>query len=242
MSFHVSPVFSALSMFIPLIVAFLLWRKIGANLPSLGFPEKERKSILTVSGILLFGGFAFSIAVATLDLYHVHSKFFSPLVPIATVIPGIAVLYLIFFSNTTKKIVDSLPQPFLISLQLYRVLGIVFLWQMEAGKLPAMFAIPAAYGDMITGIAAPIVALIYLKKIPFSKILAILWNVFGVLDLVMSITLGVLLAFPAPFQVFPVTLTTETMTIFPMVLVPVYAVPLGFIMHVFSLRGLLKGK
>lgn len=241
MSFHDSAVFLTATMFIPLAVAFLLWRKIHQNSKTL-FSHGQHKTISIVVAFLLFGWFFASLAVAMLDLYHVHSKFFSPLVPIAAVLPGIIVLLLVFFSATTKKIVDSLPQPFLISLQLFRAMGIVFLWQMEAGKLPATFAIPAAYGDMITGVAAPIVAFIYLRKIPLSKILAILWNVFGILDLVMSIALGVVLVFPAPFQLFAVTPTTEVMTMFPMVLVPVYAVPLAFIMHVFSMRKLLKEK
>ncbi len=105
-----------------------------------------------------------------------------------------------------------------------------------------MFAIPAAYGDIITGLAAPIVGYVYLKKIPFSKILAVVWNVFGIIDITMSICLGILLVFPAPFQLVAVSPTTEIMTMFPMALVPVYAVPLAFMLHAFSLKGLLAEK
>ncbi len=241
MPFHFSEIFLSAGMLIPLLVAFLVWRKISENSKKL-FAEKEQKTISLITALLLFGWFAVVVLLALIGVYHVRSDFLSPLVPIGVVVPGVLVLGLVLFSSTVKKIVDSLSMHWLISLQLFRVLGIVFLWQLEAGRLPGLFAIPSGYGDIIIGITAPIVAFICLKKIPFSKIIAFLWNIFGILDLVVSICLGVLLAFPAPFQLVAVTPTTEIMTMFPMVLVPVYAVPLAFILHVFCLRGLFNKK
>ncbi len=240
MALDIYQVLGTVGTFTPVIVAFLLWKKINENVQKMDFPQEKKKSISLISAALLFGWFLLVLALAFLDIYHVKAEFFSPLVPIGIVLPGIIALVLVFFSETTKKIVDSLPGHWLISLQLYRILGIVFLWQLEAKALPALYAIPSGYGDIITGLAAPIVGYLYLKKISFSRGLAVLWNIFGILDLAVAVTLGVLLAFPQPFQLIAVATTTEIMTTYPLVLVPVYAVPLAFMLHVFSLRGLLR--
>ncbi|HJY61231.1 MAG TPA: hypothetical protein VJ418_33025, partial [Streptosporangiaceae bacterium] len=41
----------------------------------------------------------------------------------------------------------------------FRVAGVVFLFYLALGHLPALFALPAGLGDIATGIAAPLVAL-----------------------------------------------------------------------------------
>jgi hypothetical protein len=48
------------------------------------------------------------------------------------------------------------PPPWLIGIQLYRVLGLNFLVLYALGRLPAEFALPAGVGDVIVGLAAPL--------------------------------------------------------------------------------------
>ena len=63
------------------------------------------------------------------------------------------------------------------------------------------------------------------------------WNVFGILDLVVAVTTGFLTA-PSLIQPFEFHPPSELMTVLPMVLIPVYLVPLSIVLHIASLAKL----
>ena len=163
-------------------------------------------------------------------------------------IPNLAIAFLILFhflrkayySEKIRKIADAIPQHWIIGIQFYRVVGVGFIILYFQGSLPALFAFSAGIGDIIVGITAPFVALAcYLKK-SYSKNLAVAWNILGILDLVIAISVGIL-GFPRPVQFLPLYPSTEPISLFPLVMVPLFAVPIAIILHLFSLRGLRKG-
>jgi hypothetical protein len=109
-----------------------------------------------------------------------------------------------------------------------RVLGILFLIALAQGTLPAAFALPAGLGDIATGIAAMLLA----RR--WTRVRAIWFNVFGLLDLVVAVTLGFLGGLTAhPLLVMhPSTLAV---TLLPLTLIPTAVVPLDAALHVLSL-------
>jgi len=240
MGVHTSLVSSVLSVGILVVITFILWNRIQLISRSLKLPESERNSVGRVSGIFLFGWLLISLALAVLDFYHVTPQFISPLVPLGFALPVIIGLHLMQNSSTFQKVLDALPQELLILLQVPRIGGVVFLLLYMQGVLPALFAIPSGVGDLIVGLSAPIVWYYYSKNGAWSRNLAIAWNAVGILDLAIAIITGVLLAVPPQYSIISSTPSTEPMTLFPLVLIPVFAVPLGLLMHVFSLRLLLK--
>ncbi len=233
---------SIISASLTLLIAVLLWIRIHLIARKLDFTAQKKLQITIFSGIALVGWFFLALALALFDIYHVTPQFLSPLVPIGFFIPVLIGYWLMKNSVTVQKILDNLSQEWLILIQTYRFGGIVFLFLLAQGQLPAMFAIPSGVGDVIIGLSAPIVAFFYWKKKSFSKKLAITWNIVGIVDLIIAIGTGVILVFPPSFQINAATPTTEIMTQFPLVLVPAFAVPLGLLLHVFSLRLLLKQK
>jgi len=85
---------------------------------------------------------------------------------------------------------------------------------------------------------APIVALAYARGARGNAGLVKAWNVFGILDLVIAVTTG--------FITSPSTLSTyappnELISVFPLVLIPVYLVPLSVLLHLASLAKLHRG-
>jgi hypothetical protein len=54
----------------------------------------------------------------------------------------------------------------------------------------------------------------------------VLWNVLGMLDLITAVSLGTLAGF-----IQPGTITTAPLLIFPLSLIPTFAVPISFILH-----------
>lgn len=152
-----------------------------------------------------------------------------------------------------RQLLNAVPQTWLIGAQTFRVVGGVFLFAGAYGALPAYFAIPAGWGDFATGLAAPLVALAWVSGLRFARPLAWAWNVFGLLDLVVAVGIGLsYLAGPAAaifggspawleraslgFQPFgPPVFPVGT----PMTLVPTFLVPLAVLLHLLSMRKLV---
>jgi hypothetical protein len=63
---------------------------------------------------------------------------------------------------------------------------------------------------------------------PYARRAAIVWNLFGMADLVNAVAIGML------------TGGAGGGIVFPFVLIPVYAVPRAFLLHSYSLIGLLR--
>lgn len=222
------------------LMTLVLWSMIRLVLLSLKISEGEKNSFGLAAGTALFGWLLLSLALALLGFYHVTPEFVSPLVPIGFLLPVAIALRLTSSSATFRKIADSLPQNWLILLQLPRAGGVVFLLLYAQGRLPALFAIPSGVGDLVIGLSAPLVAFALSKNFSWSRKLAIAWNAVGILDLAVAIIIGILLALPPQYSVVSTTPSTELMTLFPLVLIPVFAVPVGLLLHFFSLRLLLK--
>jgi hypothetical protein len=92
--------------------------------------------------------------------------------------------------------------------------GSAFLAIMALGHLPALFALPAGLGDIVTGIAAPLVARRLARG---TGRRAALWlNAFGITDLVVALTLGALTA----YQLINLHPSAAALSELPLALVP----------------------
>jgi hypothetical protein len=114
-----------------------------------------------------------------------------------------------------------------------RVVGVLFLIAMAQGHLPAAFALPASLGDIAIGLAAPFVALQLARGT--GRIAAVRFNVLGILDLAVAVSIAFLLGPFGPFEVMP---STAPLRLLPLALIPTVAVPLAIALHIVSLRRL----
>jgi hypothetical protein len=160
-----------------------------------------------------------------------------PTIQYGIVVPIVIGVLLIWRSETVARILDAVPQQWLVSVQLYRALGVIFLILYAAGKLPSLFAWPAGIGDIAIGLLAPAVGYAYARTPRDAVGLVKTWNVFGILDLVVAVTIGFIAA-PSLLQPFEVQPSSDLMTVLPMVLIPVYLVPLSILLHLASLAKL----
>jgi hypothetical protein len=131
------------------------------------------------------------------------------------------------------------PQSWIVSVQVYRALGVVFLILYATGKLPGLFARPAGVGDILVGVLAPVVGLSYARHPHQNGDLVSAWNLFGIGDLAVAVGTGFLSA-PSLLQPFLVEPPNELITQFPLVLIPVFLVPLSILLHVASLAKLRR--
>ena len=141
-----------------------------------------------------------------------------------------------------QNIADSIPIHWLIGIQIFRVMGIGFLSFYALGLIPGVFAIPTGWGDVFIGVTAVPVAILFWAKSASWRIvkkLAIWWNYLGIADLALALTLG-MATFPRPIQTLPTTPDNQLISLFPLVMVPLFAVPLSLLLHLFTLRALKK--
>ena len=124
----------------------------------------------------------------------------------------------------------------LIRLNVWRLVGAVFVALMFARQVPALWALPAGLGDVAIGATAFWVA--GGLDQPGGVRRAVIFNWLGLLDLVVAVGLGMTIS-PGPTQLLHLTPSGEVLTHFPLVLVPTFLVPLAVMVHVVSLRQLL---
>lgn len=119
--------------------------------------------------------------------------------------------------------------PLLIAAQTWRLFGLAFLWGMTQGLFDPVMAIPDGVGDILVGVTAIPFAIFLWKGYSWSKYALVVWNVLGIADLVMAVSLGYITS--PDFGV-------STMTTLPWVLIPTIAVPATLALHVITLYRL----
>jgi hypothetical protein len=170
------------------------------------------------------GAFGFSAAV----------RF--PLLPIALLVPLVAVLAAFQAVPALRTLARHVPQEQLIGIQIIRLMGFAFLLLLAQSLLPPVFALPAGVGDMLVGVEAFFVARLYARRAASAPAMAVSLGLLGIADFAVALTIG-FLASTTPFQVIHVTPSTDLVAMFPLALVPTFGIPLFVLIHVLSLRG-----
>ena len=127
-------------------------------------------------------------------------------------------------SEGFRQFTRSLSPRALTSVHAWRIAGFAFLVAYAYGKLPAVFAFPAGFGDIAIGATALWAA----KRLatPEHRGGFMLWQALGTLDLVTAVTVGTTATF-----LFPHGIPTSAVTVLPLSLIPTFAVPLLTILH-----------
>jgi hypothetical protein len=187
---------------------------------------------------LLFGGWlAVSSLVAAGGSYRSRLGYGVPWLPLAVL--GFFGLLLALTRAPLIRRVLTAPgaQQRLLLPHSFRAAGIVFVIAMLLGKLPALFAVPAGFGDIAVGIATPWVA----RKVRAgSHARPLSWfTLLGITDLVSALTLGALTGF---LRIVHVTPTATLNADLPLAIIPTVGVPLLLAMHITSLRVLVQDR
>ena len=119
-------------------------------------------------------------------------------------------------------------------MQAWRWAGFGILTLYTYRVLPGIFAWPAGLGDMAVGITAPLVLASLLRTPGYAAGKSfVVWNLFGILDLAVAVSIGALVPLLAPNLYGAVS--TAPMTQLPLVVVPTYLVPMFLMLHLTAL-------
>jgi hypothetical protein len=134
---------------------------------------------------------------------------------------------------------------FVAAMQAWRWAGLGFLSLYAAGVLPGLFAFPAGLGDMAVGLAAPWIVMELVRRPSFAASRRfVVWNIFGVVDLAVALSMGVLCSgFIHGMSGLIGGITTSPMARLPLVFIPAYLVPIFLMLHLtafFQVRQLAR--
>ena len=117
----------------------------------------------------------------------------------------------------------------------------IVLWQLFAYQMvPELMTFEGRNFDILAGITAPIIGLIYLKNI-IGKRLLLVWNFLG-LCLVLFIFINGVLSAELPFQQFGFDQPNRAITFFPFILLPSVIVPVVIWTHLTDMIQLWKAE
>jgi hypothetical protein len=132
-------------------------------------------------------------------------------------------------SQALRSAMFAIPLPLIVALNAMRVLGVFMLLDAAAGRMSGPFPYSAGIGDILTGLFALPVARIAARNPRDVRVLE--WNIFGALDLVVAVSLGVVSASGSPVQLIHAGIGSTAMTTLPWAIVPLLLVPTYLIGH-----------
>src|SRR5689334_7542140 len=201
----------------------------GAERAGLG---RRRAALLAGAAAVLLGGwFTATALIAGHGWYHTLPWFPIAVAGFLGTLLVLSRIPVVARALTAPGMASRLVRP-----HSFRVAGVVFLFYLALGHLPALFALPAGLGDIAAGIAAVLVA----RKLAqgTGRRAAIWFNVYGLIDLATGLTIGTLIGFGLPDSTPSIAPINEL----PLALIPAATVPLFFALHITAVSALARSR
>jgi len=178
--------------------------------------------------LALGGGIGAWIALAV-EVTAAGAVTASPLVLLVLFILPLLAAGLAATSAGGRAAMMAIPAPLIIALNAMRAVGVLMLIAAAAGSMSGPFPYFAGIGDVITGIFALPVARLASRNPRDIRVLE--WNIFGGLDLIVAVSLGVISANGSPLQLIHAGAGSAEITTLPWALIPLVLVPTFLIGH-----------
>jgi hypothetical protein len=216
------------------VIAVGLW--LGFERTDLAPDQRRRTWLAVMVPYTLWFAVAWSAAIS--GAFHTEASPL-PILPMAILLPVIIGVPLLLLPKRLGQMLDAMPESWLVALQLYRVFGSWALVAWLHGTLPGLFALPAGIGDVLTGLFAVPAAIAVATGTARGRRAAIIWNIFGLVDFVVAITVGMITS-PGPLQLIIPSISSIGTGTYPGVLTPAFVVPSSILLHTLSLRQLRR--
>lgn len=154
-----------------------------------------------------------------------------PAAPATVLLLTAALLCLFGMSRSLRTWVEGLDLRVLLVVHLTRFVGIYFLMLGHSGELPPAFAVPAGWGDIVA--AAGALLLIFLSADRAAGPVLLLWNAFGLLDILFVVATAARFAL-TNYQ------SMHALTRLPLSFLPTMVVPLVIVTHLVIFMRVLK--
>ncbi|HET9849751.1 MAG TPA: MFS transporter [Candidatus Dormibacteraeota bacterium] len=215
------------------LIAVGLW--LGLERTELTPGQRQGTWLIIMVPLTLWAAIAWSAAIS--GVFRTGGSV--PTLPLAIFLPVIIGTPLLLWSKRMGQVLDAMPASWLVGLQLYRVFGSWALVAALSGTLPGLFGVPAGIGDTLTGLFAVPAAIAAATGTAQGRRAAVAWNIIGLADFVVAVTLGAITS-PGPLQLIVPDVPSIGAGAYPGVLTPAFVVPCSILLHVLSLRQLIR--
>lgn len=163
-----------------------------------------------------------------------------PRIIVVTALP-LLLFYLIVVSNTRwyNTFLKEVKLPALVQVHVFRFIGGFFLLLYWWDQLPATFACIAGCGDIITALTAPLIAKAIQRSPSWGKRLALVWNTFGLVDIICTSAMAVYLT---QLNIETGSLGVDVLTQFPFCFIPALAPATIVFLHISIYRKIWSKK
>jgi hypothetical protein len=219
-----------------LLVVWVTLRGLDTGLRRSGCASPIRRSLLVRIGALL-GTWFLAVTAA-----GVAGAWLDPTSPRALgyIIPALGLSLVLWRAGWLQAAVQTLPPSAIPWLQTLRIGGGLTLFGAWAsGLAPWGWVATAGTGDVLVGLGAAAVAALLGTGLAWSRGAAIVWNVFGLVDIAHTMVRGLLSA-PGPQQQIFETPPNLVPAVFPFLYLPAFIVPLTILLHILSLQQLAR--
>lgn len=207
-------------------------------LPGMYFGIKDQSLVQVLKMVYWIIGFWFIAALigGVMDLFNQPGV---PPVPLGVIllvpIGGFILAYAV--SSQLRHALDQIPLWLITIAHVWRLVGLGFVIGTLMHVLPPQFGYPEGFGDVVAALFCVPLALAIRSNSHSPKLRTafVVWNVYGLIDLVSAISMGILYS-NGPLGVLRSDVSTAPMVTFPVNLIPTFFVPLFILLHLLSLR------
>ena len=186
--------------------------------------------------LVLFAWIALQGAIAATGFYT--DEMSVPPRIVMAIGPPLIGLVLLFTTAAGRRFVDSLDLRRLTWMHTVRVpVELTLFWLFQAGLVPELMTFEGANFDIVSGLTAPVAALLFFTNGRPRRGPLVAWNVICLLLVINIVTRGIL-SVETPFQQFGFDQPNSGLMLFPYLWLPALIVPLVFLGHFVAFRQL----
>lgn len=162
-----------------------------------------------------------------------------PKIVLTTTLPFAVFATFIYTTKACKRATENLALSDLVSVHIFRLIGSTFIILYIYELLPVGFALFAGIGDLLTAITSIYVSRTVKNNKAFAKRLVLLWNTFGLLDILITSALAIIFT---KISIDTGQQGVEFLANFPFCFIPAFAPPTIILLHLLVYRKLKAHK
>jgi hypothetical protein len=150
-----------------------------------GCSAPDRRRAVRSGAVLLVTWFFTALLPSWLGLYRRTSSR-TPAIQFGVMIPILVGVALFMRWRALRSVLEAVPQDWIVGVQVYRAMGLIFLMLYAGGRLPGLFAWPASVGGHSCRAACSAIAIAYARRSSNAAGWLRAWNLFGIGDLIVG--------------------------------------------------------
>jgi hypothetical protein len=219
-----------------IIAAFILF---AVNFGIMKTDPLKRNRYIAVTSLIILCWLVISALISFNGVLHDFST--TPPKILLVLIPSLLAIIYTSSSKSVNRLLNAIPPEWLLYIQSFRVLMELLLWMLFwKNIIPVQMSFEGLNYDILAGLSAPIVGYYALSVKKWPRVVALLWNFAGLL-LVTNIFVVSLLSTPGPMRQFFNEPSNTIVAYFPYVWIPAFIVPFAYLMHVLSIKQIIRG-